>query len=65
MSSIIRASGRKKIVAAWYIQYNRLIDALTAQAFAALNASPGARSFYDDLRNRGIGHQRRAPAAGE
>jgi hypothetical protein len=56
-SPITRGSGRKKIVAARYVHNNRLIDALTAQAFAALNASPGARTFYDDLRNRGIDHQ--------
>jgi hypothetical protein len=27
-----------------------------AQAFSALNASPGARACYDDLRGRGIEH---------
>jgi hypothetical protein len=27
-----------------------------AQAFAALNASPGARALYDGLRARGIEH---------
>ena len=55
-SPITRASGKKKIVAARYIHNDRLVDALNAQAFAALNASPGARAFYDDLRNRGIEH---------
>ncbi len=55
-SPITRASGKKKIVAARYIHNGRLIDALMAQAFAALNASPGARACYDDLRNRGIEH---------
>ena len=39
-----------------FIRNDRLIDALMAQAFAALNASPGARAFYDDLRSRGIEH---------
>ncbi len=38
------------------IHNDRLIDALMTQAFAALNASPGARAFYDDLRARGIEH---------
>jgi hypothetical protein len=56
-SPITRAWGGKKIVAARYVHNNRLIDTLTAQAFAALNASPGARTFHDDLRNRGIDHQ--------
>ena len=34
----------------------RLVDAMRAQAFAALNASPGARAFYDDFRAHGIEH---------
>ena len=55
-SPITRASGKKKIIAARFIHNDRLIDALRAQAFAALNASPGARAFYDDLRARGIEH---------
>ena len=46
-SPITRASGKKKIVAARFIRNDRLIDALMAQAFAALSASPGARAFYD------------------
>jgi transposase len=56
-SPITRASGKKKIVAARFIHNDRLIDALRAQAFAALTASPGARSFYDNLRARGIEHE--------
>jgi transposase len=55
-SPITRASGKKKVVAARFIHNNRLIDALNAQAFASLNASPGARAFYDELRGRGIEH---------
>jgi transposase len=55
-SPITRASGKKKVVAARFIHNDRLIDALMAQAFAALTASPGARAFYDELRARGIGH---------
>jgi hypothetical protein len=55
-SPITRASGKKKVVAARFIHNDRLIDALMAQAFAALNASPGARAFYDELRARGIDH---------
>ena len=55
-SPITRASGKKKVVAARFIHNDRLIDALMAQAFAALTPSPGARAFYDDLRNRGIDH---------
>jgi transposase len=55
-SPITRASGKKKVVAARFIHNDRLVDALNAQAFASLNASPGARAFYDELRARGIEH---------
>ncbi len=55
-SPITRASGKKKVVAARFVHNDRLVDALNAQAFAALNASPGARAFYDGLRARGIEH---------
>ena len=55
-SPITRASGKKKVVAARFIHNDRLVDALNARAFAALNASPGARAFYDELRARGIEH---------
>jgi transposase len=54
-SPITRASG-KKVVAARFIHNDRLVDALNAQAFASLGASPGARAFYDGLRARGIEH---------
>ena len=55
-SPITRASGKKKVVAARFIHNDRLVDALNAQAFTALRASPGARALYDDLRARGIEH---------
>jgi transposase len=55
-SPITRASGKKKVVAARFIHNDRLIDALMAQAFAALNTSPGARALYDELRARGVEH---------
>jgi hypothetical protein len=55
-SPITRASGKKKVVAARFIHNDRLVDALNSQAFASLNASPGARTLYDDLRARGIEH---------
>jgi transposase len=56
-SPITRQSGKKKTVLARYVHNDRLVDALAAQAFAALNASPGARAYYDQLRSRGVGHQ--------
>jgi transposase len=55
-SPITRASGKKKVVAARFIHNDRLVDALNAQAFASLNASPGARALYDDLRARSVEH---------
>ena len=39
-----------------YIRNRHLIDALHAQAFAALTASPGARACYDELRAKDTGH---------
>jgi len=55
-SPITRASGKKKVVAARFIRNDRLTDALMAQAFAALTASPGARALYDAERARGTEH---------
>ncbi len=55
-SPITRASGKKKLVAGRHIHNDRVIDALMAQPFSALKASPGARAFYDDLRAHGIEH---------
>jgi len=55
-SPVTRASGKKKVVAARFVHNDRLVDALRAQAFTALRASPGARAFYDELRTRGIEH---------
>jgi transposase len=55
-SPITRASGKKKVVAARFVHNGRLVDALNAQAFASLNASPGSRALYDELRARGIEH---------
>ena len=55
-SPITRASGKKKLVMARYVHNDRLVDALNAQAFAALTASPGARAFYDQQRANGHGH---------
>lgn len=56
-SPITRASGKKKAVLARYVHNDRLVDALGVQAFAALNASPGARAYYDKQRARDVGHR--------
>jgi transposase len=56
-SPITRQSGKKKLVLARYVHNDRLIDALGLQAFSALRASPGARTYYDQIRARGVGHR--------
>jgi transposase len=55
-SPITRASGKKTVVLARYARNTRLADATHQWAFCALNASPGARAYYDTLRARGTGH---------
>jgi len=55
-SPITRASGKKKVVLARYVRNKRLADALHRQAFCALRRSPGARAYYDALRDRDIGY---------
>ena len=52
-SPITRASGKRKVALARYVHNDRLIDALIAHAFASLQASPGARAYYDKQRARG------------
>jgi len=55
-SPITRASGKKKTVHARFVHNDRLIDALMSQAQSALQASPGARAYYDMQRARGLDH---------
>ena len=55
-SPLTRAPGKKKVVAARFIHNDRLTDALNTQAFASLNASPGARAFYEQQRAKGLEH---------
>jgi transposase len=55
-SPITRASGKKKVALARFIHNDRLIDALTTQAFSALRTSPGARAYYDRQKARGANH---------
>jgi hypothetical protein len=56
-SPITRQSGKKKTVMARYVHNDRLRDALGRQAYSALTASPGARAYYDELRDRNIEHE--------
>lgn len=54
---ITRSSGKKKIVLARYARNRRLGDALQQWAFCSLRGSPGAKTYYHQLRARNIGHQ--------
>ena len=55
-SPITRQSGKRKVALARYVHNDRLIDALISQAQSALQASPGARAYYDKQRARGLDH---------
>ena len=57
-SPITRASGKHRVVLARYARNKRLNDACYLWAFAALQASPGARAFYDHRRALGDTHHR-------
>ena len=56
-SPITRQSGKKKTVHARFVHNARLVDAVCRQAQGALSGSAGARSYYDQQRARGLGHQ--------
>jgi transposase len=63
-SPITRASGTKRVVLARYARNQRLADAIYLWAFAALSASPGARTFYDFRRAAGDTHHAALRALG-
>ena len=63
-SPITKASGTRRVVLARYARNRRLADACYLWAFAALNASPGARAFYDQRRTAGDTHHRALRALG-
>jgi len=56
-SPITRASGTKRAVLARYARNGRLADALRQWALGSLRGSPGARAYYDAMRDRKIGHE--------
>ncbi len=56
-SPITRASGSRRVVLARYARNRRLADAVHQWAFCAMRGSPGARAYYQSLRERGTGHQ--------
>jgi transposase len=53
---ITRASGKRQVVAARRVRNRRLADACYQWAFSALQASPGARAYYDRYRAAGKTH---------
>jgi transposase len=55
-SPLTVASGKKRAVLARHVRNRRLYDAIDQWAFCALNASPGARAFYDQHRDAGDTH---------
>jgi hypothetical protein len=55
-SPITKASGRHRVVLARHARNRRLADALEQWAFCSLTPSPGARTYYDQLRARGKTH---------
>jgi Transposase/Transposase IS116/IS110/IS902 family len=57
-SPITKQSGSRKIALARYVRNRRLADALTWWAFCSLQASPGARAFYDRRRAAGDTHHK-------
>jgi hypothetical protein len=57
-SPITRASGQHRVVLARYARNKRLANACYLWAFAALNASPGVRAFYDQRRAVGDTHNK-------
>jgi Transposase/Transposase IS116/IS110/IS902 family len=55
-SPITKASGRSRTVLARHARNRRLADAMELWAFCSLTQSPGARTYYDQLRARGKTH---------
>jgi Transposase IS116/IS110/IS902 family len=55
-SPITRASGKKKTIMARYARNTWIADTTHWWALCSLNASPGARAYYDELRARGKSH---------
>jgi transposase len=57
-SPITKASGKHRVVLARYARNRHLADTCHMWAFAAITASPGARTFYDQRRANGDTHNR-------
>jgi transposase len=55
-SPITKASGTKRVVAARFARNAWLADTCDRWAFSSLGCSPGARTYYDALKARQLGH---------
>jgi transposase len=64
MSPITKASGKTLVVLARHARNRRLADTCYLWAFAAITASPGARTYYNDRRATGDTHHRALRALG-
>jgi transposase len=56
-SPITKASGAKRVVLARFARNRRFSDAVRQWALGSLRGSPGARTYYDAMRDRKIGHE--------
>jgi transposase len=63
-SPITRASGTSRVVSARRIGNKRLVAVINQWAFCSINASPGARAFYDQHRAKGDTHNQALRALG-
>lgn len=63
-SPLTVASGKKRAVLARHVRNHRLYDAIDQWAFAALRASPGARTLYEQHRAAGDTHHQALRAVG-
>jgi transposase len=63
-SPLTIASGKKRAVLARHVRNRRLYDAVDQWAFCALQASPGARLYYDQRRTAGDLHHQALRAVG-
>jgi transposase len=64
MAPITRASGTRRVVLARVARNKRLADGMYLWAFCSLQASPGARAYYDRQRAAGKTHHQALRALG-
>lgn len=57
-SPVTKASGKSRVVLARHSRNKRLADAMDQFAFCSTNWSPGARTYYDELKARNKHHRK-------